>query len=684
MSSSQRHEAPSPWHTGELQLQRSVGVVEQMDELGRHVIRDHLIDQHRKFYPQLPFAVLGAVDAAGDTWATLRAGRPGFLSSPDPTHLHIALPRQPADPADEGLQNGDAVALLGIELSTRRRNRVNGTIHRDSPDGFTIGVEQAYGNCPQYIQRREFRFVAHPHAVSAIPAITLDRLDDAARATIEQADTFFVASYADGDDGHRQVDVSHRGGKPGFVRVDADGVLTIPDFAGNKFFNTLGNFAVNPKAGLMFVDFDSGDLLQLTGDAEVLLDSPDIATFQGAERLWRFRPRKVVYRPQTLPLRWAFAADGWSPSTLMTGRWCKETGHAQSWRPFRIAKIVEESSVIRSLLLTPTDGTGAIPYSAGQHLPIRVMLPGNTEPIERTYTLSVAPEDGIYRISVKRDGSVSNHLHTLREGDLLEVLPPAGAFTIDAAERRPAVLLAAGVGVTPMLAMLRHLVYQGQRAGRIRPTWFFYSARSRQERAFNTELRGLVDAARGAVHLIRLLSDPSGAALEDYDRAGRIEMSLLTETLPFNDYDFYLCGPAPFMQGLYDGLRGLNIADARIYAETFGTATLRRELDPAAEAAPVRSPANEPVPVTFLKTGLKANWVPGSGSLLDLAEASGLRPAFSCRNGSCGTCRTEVIDGAVAYLNTPTAERDEAHALICSAVPGQREDGRAEGLTLDL
>jgi uncharacterized protein len=687
MSSPPGQEAPSPWHEGELRLQRSVGVAEQMDEPGRRFIRDHLTDQHRGFYPRLPFVALGAVDARGDVWATLRAHRPGFLSSPDPMHLHLALPRDPADPADGGMKNGDAIALLGIDLSTRRRNRLNGTIHRSGPDSFTIAVEQAYGNCPQYIQLRDFTFAGD--AMSGSPPVMLERLDHEARATIEQADTFFVASYFQGEDGHRRVDVSHRGGRSGFVRVDKDGVLTVPDFAGNLFFNTLGNFVVNPKAGLVFVNFDSGDLLQMTGDTEIVLDSPEIAAFQGAERLWRFRPRQIVRRQRALPLRWTFAAGGWSPNTLMTGDWDKVADRlraaerAKTWRPFRIAKIVEESSVVRSLTLDPADGAGIIPHLAGQHLPIRVKPRGSDEPVQRSYTLSVAPSDESYRISVKREGLVSRHLHTLREGDLIEARAPAGAFTIDADERRPAVLLAAGIGVTPMLAMLRHLVYEGLRTRRVRPAWFFYSARSRKERAFDAELSGLASAAWGAVHLVRLLSNIEGAAREDYDRAGRIDMDALTATLPFNDYDFYLCGPPPFMQGLYDGLRGLNIADARIHADAFGPASLRRQPDRGGETGPARVPATQPVPVTFVKSGREAAWTPGSGSLLGLAEASGLRPEFGCRSGSCGTCRTRIIEGAIAYTNTPSAAVATDEALICCTVPAEG-DGQDVRLRLDL
>ena len=311
----------SPWHAGEIALQASVGMAERMDDIGRRVLRDHLIEQHRLFYPQLPFVVLGAVDANGDAWATLRAGEPGFLSSPDPHRLHVRLPREPDDPADAGMNGGDAIGMLGIELHTRRRNRLNGTIRRGHDDGFDVAVTQSYGNCPQYIQRRQFAFARDPSVPTTQATRVSERLDAAARTMIAEADTFFVASYVDRENGARQVDVSHRGGRPGFVRVDADDTLTIPDFAGNRFFNTLGNLHANPRAGLVFVDFETGDVLQLTGDAQVLLDAPEIATFRGAERLWRFTPRCVVHRPDALPLRCAFEPEGWSPQSLATGEW---------------------------------------------------------------------------------------------------------------------------------------------------------------------------------------------------------------------------------------------------------------------------------------------------------------------------------------------------------------------------
>lgn len=507
----------SPWHPGETAIQEQVGVAARMAEVGRRVVRDFMPEQHRAFFAQLPFLVAGSVDPQGDAWATLIAGAPGFVAAPSPRALTIAARPDPGDPASLGLREGEAIGLLGIELHTRRRNRVNGVIRGSAEGLLRVEVEQSFGNCPQYIQLRDGAAIRDPQRAVASDVEESGALDDAARATIAAADTFFVASYAE-QGGHRQVDVSHRGGKAGFVRVAADGTLTIPDFAGNLFFATLGNILLNGKAGLVFADFATGDLLQLTGDAEIVLSSPEIAAFQGAERLWTVRPRRVVRRRGALPRRWTFRPDGWSPNSLMTGDWREAADRlraadlATRWRPFTVTRIVDESRTIRSFHLRPADGAGLVPHRAGQHLPIRVTLPGQETPVIRTYTLSVAPSDATYRISVKRDGAVSRHLHeTLRVGDEIEARAPAGGFTIDAQGRRPAVLLAGGVGITPLLAMLRHVVYEGLRTRRVRPTVLVQAARSREDRPFARELAELAAASGGAVRLVRVLSEPGDA-----------------------------------------------------------------------------------------------------------------------------------------------------------------------------
>lgn len=688
MTSDNPTQAPTPWHSGEITLQRAIGVADRMAVAGRKVIRDYMPDQHRNFYAGLPFLVAGSVDADGAVWATLLAGAPGFASSPDPRTLAFALRRDAADPADAGLNDGDAIGLLGIELHSRRRNRMNGMVRRSDDDGFSVSVEHSFGNCSQYIQLRDWQ-VSDEGAAAPAAAERTDHLDAAARTMIAGADTFFVASYVDDDAGHRQVDASHRGGKAGFVRIDADGALTIPDFAGNLHFNTLGNFLLNPRAGLAFVDFTSGDMLQMTGEAEVVLDSPEIAAFQGAERLWRFRPRIVVRRPGALPLRWTFR--DWSANSLMTGSWEDAGARLQAqelatqWRPFRVAKIVDESAVIRSFHLEPADGAGVTPHRAGQHLPIRLKIPGEAKPVLRTYTLSTAPSDPGYRISVRRQGLASAHLHDqLGLGDIIEARAPAGDFTIDAAERRPAVLIGAGVGITPMLAMLRHVVYEGLRTRRVRPTVLVQAARSRGERGFDAEIAELVARADGKVRRVRTLDDVTDGAVAgvDYDATGRVDIALLQNVLGFDDHDFYLCGPPPFMQSLYDGLRDLNIADNRIHAEAFGPASMRRRVDVA--AAPAAAPSSVPVPVAFVASAKEARWSPGGGSLLDLAEARGLAPDFSCRGGSCGTCRTRIIEGAVAYATPPSASVGADEALICCAMPADKASGGGDRLILDL
>jgi predicted pyridoxine 5'-phosphate oxidase superfamily flavin-nucleotide-binding protein len=235
-------------------------------------------DQHRDFFATLPFMVAATVDEAGAPMATLLTGRPGFVASPDATTLTIAA--SSADPAGRRLVSGAPIGLLGIQPDTRRRNRANGVITATGDAGMTVQVLQSFGNCPQYI---------HPRHVMAdrrvvIEAEPLEGLDARARKQVAAADTFFVATSSGAGVENGGVDVSHRGGPPGFVKVSGD-VLTIPDYRGNRYFNTLGNLLLDPRAALLFVDFAAGALLQLQGTAEVAWDEDDLP---GAERSWRF------------------------------------------------------------------------------------------------------------------------------------------------------------------------------------------------------------------------------------------------------------------------------------------------------------------------------------------------------------------------------------------------------------
>ncbi len=280
-------------------------------------IRDWMPDQHRLFFAQLPILFVAVPDEAGWPVATALAGLPGFVSSPDRRTLHIAASPSWDDPAGAGLRAGALAGLLGIDLGTRRRNRANGTVLAVDGHGFTVGVRQSFGNCPQYIQAREVEGGEAPTRAGATEH--LDRLDSQARALIADTDTFFVASGSGMDGGDAGgLDMSHRGGRPGFVRVDGD-VLTIPDFRGNRYFNTLGNLMLDPRAGLLFMDFASGGLLHLQGRAELDWNGGIASDFAGAERLWRVRVTAGWRRPGALATRWAFR--GYAPTTERTGEW---------------------------------------------------------------------------------------------------------------------------------------------------------------------------------------------------------------------------------------------------------------------------------------------------------------------------------------------------------------------------
>jgi predicted pyridoxine 5'-phosphate oxidase superfamily flavin-nucleotide-binding protein len=323
--------AEEAFHAGERALQARTGSREQLAEFGAKIFRDAMPGAHRELFEKLPFMAIGALDAEGRPWAEMIAGRPGFVQSPDARTLRIA-----GRPASQGLlanlDPGALVGLLGIELPTRRRNRVNGEVVSSDASELVVRVHQSFGNCPKYIQVRRPELV---EAASANAAWRPEgpRLSAVARALVQRADTFFIVSSTPDAKARPAIgsspqsrssglDVSHRGGKPGFVRVssgEAD-ALTFPDFTGNFFFNTLGNLALEPRAGLYFPDFATGDALSLTGRAEVIWEGPELEAFRGAERLVRFVVEAGWFGPGSLPLRSA-GAPKLAPQLEDTGSW---------------------------------------------------------------------------------------------------------------------------------------------------------------------------------------------------------------------------------------------------------------------------------------------------------------------------------------------------------------------------
>jgi predicted pyridoxine 5'-phosphate oxidase superfamily flavin-nucleotide-binding protein len=310
------------FHAGERTLQAWAGVRDRLAQTGPKVIRDYMPDQHRLFFAELPMLFVGSLDADRRPWASVLTGAPGFVASPDPRTLTIRAKPPSYDPLARTLAVGQPLGLLGIQLETRRRNRMNGTVTAIDPDGFTVAVGQSFGNCPQYIQARRWsaRPAANPPEISEEgPA-----LSEGVAALIAHADTFFIASAAAeaGSDVSHGVDVSHRGGRSGFIRVTRRGDstrLTVPDFRGNFYFNTLGNIAAYPRAGLLFVDFAEGSVLSLTGRAEIDWDGPEVATFPGAEHLLHIDIEGGRFVRAALPFRWS--APDYAPQLARTGTW---------------------------------------------------------------------------------------------------------------------------------------------------------------------------------------------------------------------------------------------------------------------------------------------------------------------------------------------------------------------------
>ncbi|HEI8866276.1 pyridoxamine 5'-phosphate oxidase family protein [Serratia sp. AKBS12] len=294
------------FHPGELRAQQ----LAQFDSVHAGIYPT-MPDQHREFYAALPYLFVATVDAHGWPVATLFTGPPGFLRSPDDRHLRISAPRCEDDPAQAALHPGKPVGALGLDFSNRRRNRVNGTVSRMDKNRLEIEVQQSFGNCPQYIQRRQL--VAQQNHSQAIEHLA--ELDDAARQTIRQADTGFVASYAHLELAQGGVDISHRGGLPGFMHLERHS-LWIPDFRGNRYMNTLGNLLAEPRAALLLADFESGDVLHLQGITQIVWQPDAVPNPTPAERYWRFDIQRAWRFAGALP--WRGRNVEYAPTTLQT------------------------------------------------------------------------------------------------------------------------------------------------------------------------------------------------------------------------------------------------------------------------------------------------------------------------------------------------------------------------------
>lgn len=296
----------NPYHAGELAVQQKAGVQDMASRIGQS-IRSDIPETAATFLSQQRFVILGSVDAQGQVWASLLRGRPGFLSVPDENTLHIVSSTTAGDPLMCNIRGQCTAGLIAIDFSTRQRMRINGSAKRIQ-EGIQISAEQVYSNCKKYIQARRLDSASDAPLVHAEESFRpseprpFSTLSETQTASINTADTFFIASHHQ----NRGVDVSHRGGAPGFVRMLDNHTLIWPDYAGNTMFQTLGNLQTNPAAGLLFINFKTGSRLMLTGQAKILWDSPHMKTMPGAERCVHFSLKSGIEVRDTAPQRWTF------------------------------------------------------------------------------------------------------------------------------------------------------------------------------------------------------------------------------------------------------------------------------------------------------------------------------------------------------------------------------------------
>ncbi|CAB9493680.1 pyridoxamine 5'-phosphate oxidase family protein [Alteromonas macleodii] len=322
------------FHHGEIALQKKLGIDKEIGERTKGFIRSYMPEQHRLFFTSSPFTVLALVNDEGYPVAVPVWGEGDFIESPSPTQLRFSLQVQVWNmmlgALDLDVISGSKVGIVGIEYATRRRNRLNGTINHANNGNLTILVDQSFGNCPQYIhkrnttKRRRLAIGVQPESNAScnvnMATTTTNVIDTRVRTIIESAETFFIASRHSslGQEANEGLDVSHRGGKAGFVNVKGN-TITFPDFSGNKFFNTLGNILLDPRVGLCFWDNETGDLLFIKAKASVESLEPNITEFEGAERFVSLSVLSVTHISGVYP--YSHEITDMSPHALKTGDW---------------------------------------------------------------------------------------------------------------------------------------------------------------------------------------------------------------------------------------------------------------------------------------------------------------------------------------------------------------------------
>ncbi|KAK9815150.1 hypothetical protein WJX73_008896 [Symbiochloris irregularis] len=491
----------SPWHAYEAQVQRAVMGEEKAQDYAQKKaqnIRSYLTEQHKDFYVHLPLLYVSVLDSTGHPVALVLTGEPGFVHSLSDTAASIQ-PMQTLNP--DLFASGSQIGILGLESHTRRRNRLNGTVQSLDPstNTLTLAVRQAFGNCPKYIANRKLQL--------------------------------------------KITDPRH---------------LLWPDYIGNFFFQTLGNLAANGQAGLLFIDYSDGSVLHVKGHAK--LDMHD-TSLPGAQRAVKMTIEAWHCTPQRLPLEQVGPTDA-SPYNPKSGQTAAD-------QRFVSCKSIEQvAEGIKSFTFHyPERIAGArqpFDYLSGQYASFDFQLEGKDH--NRTWTISSHPDESretqSFTISVKKAGLISSWLHdNLKPGSVIEWRGALGDFTPIAGDK-PVLLVAGGIGITPMRSFL--ITFSKER----RPVTLLYSVRAAREAAFLDELHGIAESSGGKA---KVVVNVTGKDDTWHGPKGRLNAEHISEQVPnLKDHsDVYMCGPQPFMNGVESTLTSLGFPQGSIHSESF-------------------------------------------------------------------------------------------------------------------
>lgn len=347
-------------------------------------------------------------------------------------------------------------------------------------------------------------------------------------------------------------------------------------------------------------------------------------------------------------------------------------------RKFTVRQKVKECADTYSFYLVPHDGNPLQSFKPGQFLTFQLPVPGQTKAVVRCYSLSDCGRPTHYRVTIKRclpppdsglpPGIASSYFcDTVKEGDILDVKAPSGNFFLDLEKQRPIVLISGGVGVTPMVSMANAVVEAGLT---MREVWFFFGARNSADHMFRDYMIELA-AKHKNIHVHVCYSKPSPGDVKgrDYHHESRVTVDLMKTLLPSNNYDYFLCGPGPFMESITDDLRNWGVPDDNVHFEAFGPASVKRAAKPEVKVALTRPPFGPGIAVAFHKSGKTLTWNGTHASILEMAEERGIHIDAGCRAGNCGSCLIAVKAGEVEYLGDHGADVERGSCLACIARP---------------